>query len=163
MRGVPEIEDELERRIEDLGYELVDLRWGGSGKRPILKLRIDRSDTTRGQGVTVGECATVSRDLESWLDEYAGVSSQYVLEISSPGVDRPIARSRAFERFKGETVAVQGKKALRDKATRLEGELLGLVDVKGASEAVLLRLPDGEEVSIPREAIRNVRLVFTWK
>jgi ribosome maturation factor RimP len=86
-----------------------------------------------------------------------------VLEISSPGVDRPIARSRDFERFKGETVAVQGKQALRDKATRLEGELLGLVDVKGASEVVLLRLPDGEEVSIPREAIRNVRLVFTWK
>jgi ribosome maturation factor RimP len=163
MRAVPEIEHELERRIEDLGYELVELRWGGSGKRPILKLRIDRSDTARGQGVTVGECATVSRALESWLDEYAGVSSQYVLEISSPGVDRPIARSRDFERFKGETVAVQGKQALRDKATRLEGELLGLVDVKGASEVVLLRLPDGEEVSIPREAIRNVRLVFTWK
>ena len=163
MRAVPEIEDELERRIEDLGYELVDLRWGGSGKRPMLKLRIDRSDSTRGQGVTVGECATVSRALESWLDEYDGVSSQYVLEVSSPGVDRPIARSRDFERFKGETIAVQGKQALRDKATRLEGELLGLVDVKGASEAVLLRLPDGEEVSIPREEIRNVRLVFTWK
>jgi ribosome maturation factor RimP len=163
MRAVPEIENELERRIEDLGYELVDLRWGGSGKRPVLKLRIDRSDSIRGQGVTVGECATVSRALEEWLDEYEGVSSQYVLEVSSPGVDRPIARSRDFERFKGETIAVQGKQALRDKATRLEGELLGLVDVKGASEAVLLRLPDGEEVSIPREEIRNVRLVFTWK
>ena len=42
MRAVPEIEDELVNRVEDLGYELVDVYWAGSGRRPLLKLRIDR-------------------------------------------------------------------------------------------------------------------------
>ena len=54
MRAVPEIDDELDRRIEALGYELVEVRWGGSGRRPMLKLRIDRPDDH-------GECAQLFR------------------------------------------------------------------------------------------------------
>ncbi len=163
MQPVPEIDRELERRVEDLGYELVEIRWGGSGRRPMLKLRIDRVDTIPGQGVTVDECAKVSRGLEAWLDEHEGLSAQYVLEVSSPGVDRPLVRARDFERFRGERVAVSGKEVLLGKATRLEGELLGLGETETASEAVRLRLPDGEEVSIPRSEIRKAHLVFTWK
>lgn len=163
MRGVPEIDRELERRVEDLGYELVDIRWGGSGRRPMLKLRIDRPDSVPGEGVTVDDCAEVSRALEAWLDDHGELSDRYVLEVSSPGVDRPLVRARDFERFRGEHVAVKGKDVLLGKATRLEGELLGLVGVDTDSEAVLLRLPDGEEVSIPRGEIRKAHLVFTWK
>ena len=44
MRAIPEIEHELESRVEELGYELVEIRWGGSGRRPMLKLRIDKQD-----------------------------------------------------------------------------------------------------------------------
>lgn len=163
MRAVPEIDQGLERRVGELGYEVVELRWGGSGRRPMLKLRIDRPDTVPGEGVTVDECASVSRALESWLDEHEGLSERYVLEVSSPGVDRPLVRSRDFERFKGEHVAVSGKEALLGKATRLEGELLGLTGEGTDEESVLLRLPSGEEVSVPRSEIRKAHLVFTWK
>lgn len=163
MRAVPEIDQGLERRVEELGYEVVELRWGGSGRRPMLKLRIDRPDTVPGEGVTVDECATVSRALESWLDEHEGLSERYVLEVSSPGVDRPLVRPRDFERFKGEHVAVSGKEVLLGKATRLEGELLGLTGEGTDEESVLLRLPSGEEVSVPRSEIRKAHLVFTWK
>ena len=163
MRGVPEIDAELERRVEDLGYELVEIRWGGSGRRPMLKLRIDRPDSVPGEGVTVDDCAEVSRALEAWLDDHGELSDRYVLEVSSPGVDRPLVRARDFERFRGEHVAVKGKDVLLGKATRLEGELLGLADADTDSEAVMLRLPDGEEVSIPRGEIRKAHLVFTWK
>lgn len=163
MRAVPEIDQGLEGRVEELGYEVVELRWGGSGRRPMLKLRIDRPDTVPGEGVTVDECAKVSRALESWLDEYEGLSERYVLEVSSPGVDRPLSRPRDFERFKGEYVAVKGKDVLLDKATRIEGELLGLAKSGTDEESVLLRLPSGEEVSIPRSDIRKAHLVFTWK
>lgn len=160
-----EIERELERRIEDLGYELVEIRWGGSGRRPMLKVRIDRPESIPGEGVTVDECARVSRALEPWLDEHEELPERYVLEVSSPGVDRPLVRSRDFERFRGEHVAVmgRGKEILLDKATRLEGELLGLADAGTESEAVRLRLPSGEEVSVPRSEIRKAHLVFTWK
>ena len=163
MRAVPEIAQDLERRVEELGYEVVELRWGGSGRRPMLKLRIDRPDTIRGEGVTVDECAKVSRALESWLDEYEGLSERYVLEVSSPGVDRPLVRPRDFERFKGEHVAVKGKEALIGKSTRIEGELLGLADPGTDEESVRLRLSSGEEVSVPRSDIRKAHLVFTWK
>lgn len=165
MQAVPEIDGEMERRVDDLGYELVEIRWGGSVSRPILKVRIDRPDAGPGEGVTVDECAEVSRGLEPWLDDHEALSERYVLEVSSPGVDRPLVRARDFERFRGEHVAVmsEGQKILVDKATRLEGELLGLAAEGTESEAVLLRLPNGEEVSVPRSEIRKAHLVFTWK
>jgi ribosome maturation factor RimP len=164
MRVVPEIEQELADRIEGLGFELVEVRWGGSGQRPQLKLRIDRPGSGPGSGVTVDECASVSRALESWLDEHEALSRRYVLEVSSPGVERPLVRGRDFERFRGERVAVTGTGLLAGLSTRLEGELLGLEGV-GDAEAVRLRLSGKEgdrEVSIPRSEIRKANLLFEW-
>ena len=163
MRAVPEIEHGLESRVEELGFELVDVRWGGSGKRPLLRVRIDRPDSSPGHGISVDDCARVSRHLEQWLDEHEALSERYVLEVSSPGVDRPLVRSRDFERFRGETVAVKGHDVLRGNARRLEGELLGLEESEGGSEAVRLRLPGGDEVVVPRSKIAEAKLVFTWK
>jgi len=163
MRVLPEIERELADKIEGLGYELVEVRWGGSGQRPQLKLRIDRLDSSPGSGVTVDECARVSRALESWLDEHEALSRRYVLEVSSPGVERPLVRGRDFARFRGERVAVVGKETLVGLSTRLEGELLGLEAEGLEGESVRLRLSSGKEVSIPRSEIRKANLVFEWK
>jgi ribosome maturation factor RimP len=163
MRVVPEIEAELEARVHDLGYELVEVRWGGSGQRPQLKLRIDRPDSGPGAGVTVEECAHVSRALEPWLDEHEALSRRYVLEVSSPGVDRLLVRARDFERFRGERVAVIGRDVLLGLSTRLEGELLGLRDEGSETEAVRLRLSDGSEVGIPTADVRKAHLLFEWK
>jgi ribosome maturation factor RimP len=166
MRVVPEIEQELAARVESLGYELVEVRWGGSGQRPQLKLRIDRPDSGPGAGVTVDECASVSRALEPWLDEHEALPERYVLEVSSPGVERPLVRGRDFERFRGERVAVVGTGLLAGLSTRLEGELLGLEGAGTAAEAVRLRLSGktgDREVSIPRSEIRRANLLFEWK
>jgi ribosome maturation factor RimP len=113
--------------------------------------------------VTIAECASVSRALESWLDEHEALSNRYVLEVSSPGVERPLVRGRDFERFRGERVAVVGKDTLLGLSTRLEGELLGLEAEGSEGEAVRLRLSSGKEVSVPRSAIRKANLVFEWK
>lgn len=156
------IEAELEQRVEALGYELVELKWGGSGRRPLMKIRIDLPDSIEGQGVTVDDCAKVSRAVEPWLDEREGLSERYVLEVSSPGVDRPLVRARDFERFRGERVAVSGDELLAGRARRLEGELLGLEEGTD-TETVVLRLSDGDEVKVPRSDIRKAHLVFTWK
>ena len=188
MQPVPDIERELERRVEALGFELVDVRWAGSRSRPILRVRIDRPDGPVTGGVSVGDCATVSRGLEPWLDGHEAVPfcwcmgwawrspasgrqaarrvepfpPRYVLEVSSPGVDRPLLRERDFRRFEGERVAVKGHEVLAGRSRRLEGELLGLEEGEGGP-AVRLRLPDGDEVRIPREEIAGANLVFTWK
>ena len=162
MRAVPEIEDELVNRVEDLGYELVDVYWAGSGRRPLLKLRIDRPHSTPGQGITIDDCASVSRALEGWLDDHEALSERYVLEVSSPGVDRPLLRQADFDRFQGDGVAVIGRELLLGRVTRMEGKLLGLRG-EGSEEVVALQLMSGEEVEIPRAEIRKVNLVFEWK
>ncbi|MEJ2205932.1 MAG: ribosome maturation factor RimP [Gemmatimonadota bacterium] len=162
MKSIPEIERELEGRVHALGFELVDVRWGGSSRRPSLRVRIDLKDSRPGEGVTVGDCAAVSRSLEPWLDGREDLPERYVLEVSSPGVDRPLVKDGDYERFRGERVAVKGHDVLAGRARRLEGELLGLEEDEGDA-AVRLRLPDGDEVSIPRSEIVGANLVFTWK
>ena len=160
MKSNPEIDREMEARVEALGYELVEVHWGGSGRRPSLRVRVDRPGSTAGHGVSVDDCAKVSRALEPWLDERADLPDRYVLEVSSPGVDRPLLKDRDYERFRGERVAIKGREVLAGRARRLEGELLGL---EGDGGAVRLRLPDGDEVSIPRDQVAGANLVFTWK
>jgi ribosome maturation factor RimP len=162
MRSNPDIERELETRVEALGFELVDVRWGGTGNRPSLRIRVDRPDSRVGEGVTVDDCTKVSRSLEPWLDGREDLPGRYVLEVSSPGVDRPLLRDRDFERFRGEQVAVRGHDVLAGRARRLEGELVGL-EGEGEDAAVRLRLPGGDEVSIPRSMVAGANLVFTWK
>lgn len=163
MRLVPEIAEELERRIAALGFELVDVRWGGTGRRPLLQLRVDRPGSDRGEGVTVDDCASVSRALEPWLDEHEALSDRYTLEVSSPGVDRPLVRASDFERFRGERVVVQGKEGLVGDQKRLEGELLGWVETDAGGGNVRLKLPGGDEVDVPLDRIRKANLAFTWK
>lgn len=161
-RPITQIEDELEARIARLEMELVDVEWAGSDRRPILRIRVDFPDSRPGQGVTVDDCVSVSRELEPWLDEHSALPATYVLEVSSPGVDRPLAKRRDFVRFKGHEVAVKGEGVLAGKATYLEGELLG-VESEAGTDVVRLRLPGGEELSIPREEITGAHLIHRWK
>ena len=157
-----ELARELERRIEELGYELVELERGGSRRRPLLRLRIDRPDSAPGQGVTLEDCTRVSRALEAYLDGRPDLAESYVLEVSSPGVERPLVRRRDFERFAGREVALKGKEPLAGRARRLEGVLLGVSGQEG-EERLLLRLPDGEEVEVPRSELTGANLVHRWQ
>lgn len=159
------VEDPLERelsdRIEALGFELVELERGGSRRRPVLRIRVDRPDAEPGQGVTLDDCAAVSRDLESMLDARENLGDNYVLEVSSPGVERPLVKPRDFERFAGHEVAVIGQAPLAGRSRRLEGELLGYAADEG--EAVRLRLGDGNVVDIPRDEVARAHLIFRWR
>lgn len=162
-KAIPEVARELDVRVSELGYELVDIEWAGSARRPIVRVRVDRPDSVAGEtGITADDCAVVSRGLEPWLDELTSLPDTYVLEVSSPGVERPLVRANDFRRFAGAQVAIKGKNPLVEgMARRLEGELLGLAEEAG--EQVLLRLPSGEEVSIDRKKIVGAHLIFRWK
>lgn len=155
------LEQVLEERVEGLGFEFVELERTGSRTRPLFRLRIDRPDSEPGRGVTVGDCARVSRALEEVLDEHPEFGGSYVLEVSSPGLERPLVRRRDFERFAGREVVVKGYAPFGDHGKRLEGELLG-VEVEGAEECIGLRLLDGTELAIPREQIARARLIYRW-
>jgi len=164
------LESEIERQVEALGYEFVELERAGSRTRPILRLRIDLPEERkevdehgRPRGVTVEDCARVSRAIEPLLDQAElGTGGRYVLEVSSPGVERPLVKRRDWERFTGREIAIRGHGALAGRGRRLQGELLGLVDRDG-EEVVRLRLENGEEIEVPRSEIARAHLVFRWE
>ena len=114
------------------------------------------------RGSWSADCALVSRALEPWLDELGSMPERYVLEVSSPGLERPLMRPSDFERFAGKKIAVKGSAPLAGRAARLEGELLGLASGREGEERVLLRLLDGDEIEIPRSEIAGAHLVFEW-
>ena len=87
--------------IAGLGFELVDLRRTGTLQRPILQVRVDRPDSRPGQGVTADDCAVISRSLESFLEHRAMVGPRYVLEVSSPGLERPLRLAGALAAIRG--------------------------------------------------------------
>jgi ribosome maturation factor RimP len=162
-----ELERIIEERVEALGYEFVELERAGSRSRPILRVRVDVAGGSSGEpgtGVTVDDCARVSRALEEWLDAKEDLAERYVLEVSSPGVERPLRSRRDYERYAGKEIAVKLTKSRPDGAKRVEGELLGLGEEDGR-EIVRLRSTDtgAAELHIPREDIARAHLIFRWK
>lgn len=170
---IPGIEEGIEDRVEALSMEMVELEWAGSAARPILRLRVDLPDSSPGKGVTVHDCVRVSRALEPWLDEHPDVPERYTLEVSSPGVERPLRRRRDFRRFAGSEVVVKVDNVLPGaKSRRLEGVLEGVEGGGSAGDAtvadeqgpytVLIRLGKGTEVRVPSEEIVRAHLVYRW-
>ncbi len=158
----PELERVIEAEVEGLGFEIVDLEEVGTRRRPILPLPIVLAAPSPGHGVTVGDCARVSRALESILDVRDDLPRSYVLEVSSPGINRPIKKRRHFERYVGREVAVQGFAPLAGRAKRLEGVLLGVAGA-GEGERIRLRLRDGTTVELLRAEIARANLVEQWE
>ncbi|MEE2932657.1 MAG: ribosome maturation factor RimP [Pseudomonadota bacterium] len=107
--------------LSNLGYEIVRVRLrGGFGKR-VLQIMIDRFDETP---VSLEDCAIVSRQLSAVLDVEDPISGNYNLEISSPGIARPLVKERDFERFLGFTAKVELEKTIRGRK-RFRGRLVG--------------------------------------
>jgi ribosome maturation factor RimP len=137
--------------VAGLGFELVDLRRTGTLQRPILQVRVDRPDSRPGQGITADDCAAISRSLERFLESRAMVGPRYVLEVSSPGLERPLRWPEHWRRFVGRQARVRAD-ALPG---RLQAEILAVPD----EEHVVLRREDGVEVTLALEQIREATLV----
>jgi ribosome maturation factor RimP len=157
-----ELEREIEQRVEALGYEFVELERAGSKARPILRLRVDVPGSIPGAGVSVDDCTRISRALEEYLEDASAVPERYVLEVSSPGVERPLLKPADFQRFAGQEIALKLATKLPDGSKRVEGELLGLQEQDG-QERIRLRREDGSEIDIPRADVVRAHLVFRWK
>jgi ribosome maturation factor RimP len=142
------------KELDGLGYDLVELRTAGSRARPTLQLRIDRRD---GEAITVSDCAIVSRAVEARLEAEKKVGPEYVLEVSSPGIERPLHKASDWRRFVGQRASVLSP-AL---AGREEVEIVGVEGVDGA-EVVVIRTAHGIEQRIALADVKDARLAFTW-
>jgi ribosome maturation factor RimP len=108
-------------KLSELGLELADLRIGGTPNRPLVQVRIDWPPSDPVRRVAVADCARASRALEAWLDAGGPLGSRYVLEVSSPGLDRPLRWPEHWARSVGcevqATVAGLGRVRARVAAT----------------------------------------------
>ena len=124
--------------IEGLGFELVRVRLMG-GKTRILQIMADRPDG----GIIVEDCATISTAVSAVLDVEDPVEDNYVLEVSSPGIDRPLTRLKDFEMWKGWEARIETTELI-DGRRRFKGALAGVED----EEILILIEEAGEDVTI---------------
>jgi ribosome maturation factor RimP len=142
-----EIEEEIRELalpwVRDLGLEIVDAVFRRSGRRWHLRIDIDRPGP---DGVRLEDCARVSGAVDRALEEAGIVENAYVLEVSSPGLDRPIRTDDDVRRNTGRSVVVETREPI-DGRRRFQGVLLG-------ADRDSLRLREGEgETRVPRSRI----------
>ena len=131
--------------------DIVDVELAGSSRKPLIRIFIDREN-----GVTLEDCERFSRALSALLDVEDPIPSAYVLEVSSPGLDRPLKKLRDFERSTGKLVRIitremiEKQNIFRGRITRVEGDAITL-------------LFDDKEIEIPFGQISKARLEIELK
>ena len=153
------IESVVEPVCRAHGLELVQVRRITAQGGVVLRVMIERPpvDGQKGSGITLGDCQAVSRDLGPALDVNEVMGGSYRLEVSSPGLDRPLVKLEDFERFSGRKVQVRTRAAQPDgqggERRKFSGQLLG---IKGEVVRLLI---DGTEVPLPHATIERANVV----
>lgn len=154
------LESVVASEIKPLGLELFEFKIGGSKGRPVLDVRVERED---GEKVTVDDCAAASRVIEARLDaeDYGG--KRYVLEVSSPGIERPLRNGKDWKKFVGRS-AVVTTNVVGDPAGRRTDEVeIAGVEGDAGQEVVIVHNERGDERRFPLAAVEKARLAFHWK
>ena len=141
-----EIIDALEAQATERGIDVVDVEVVGATKAPCVRVRIDHADES-APTITLDEVTEETEWISAALDELDPIPSSFTLEVSSPGMARPLRKQRDFERFAGETVQLsltpgEGRR-------RYTGTLLGIEDGTISLEV------DGERVELPYDDVRK--------
>lgn len=137
----------LKAPVEALGHKLWGLEYIQAGKHSILRLYIDNE-----KGIFIEDCAEASRQVSAVMDVEDPISTEYTLEVSSPGVDRPLFTAEQYQAYIGETVKVQltmpvaGSRNLKGTVTGVDGQMLNLS-------------VDGNELIVALDNIRKGNLI----
>lgn len=145
------IADLVAPTIEHMGYELVRVQVSGK-ERPTMQIMADRAD---GAPFTVEDCTEISHAIGAVLDVADPIKAEWMLEVSSPGIDRPLTRAKDWERYAGHIATVEMLVPFEGRK-RFRGVVLG-ADMDSAR----LRLDEGGEVTLPRDQMRRAKLVLT--
>lgn len=143
---VPHIEDILQAGADALGYEIVAVELSG-GDSKIVRVYIDAED-----GVNVTDCAKASRQFSAIMDVEDPIANRYTLEVSSPGLDRPLAKAAHFKAVLGSEVKIK-MMSLFNGRRRFSGELVEATDEFAVVEV------DGEQTELPYSDMDRARLV----
>ena len=144
------IEGMIAPTVEGLGFRLVRVLVSGSGK-PRLQVMAERRD---GKSIGVDDCASISREISTVLDVEDPFDGDYTLEVSSPGIDRPLVTAQDFERFAGFEAKVETGRLIGGRK-RFRGRLIGLQD---GNVRIMV---DGAALDLPYPDIQRAKLVLT--
>ena len=133
--------------VNGMGFDLIEIEHFPNPKHGVLRLYIDKPD-----GVVIEDCSAVSRQISALIDVEDPVRGQFNLEVSSPGLDRPLRRLKDFQRFTGSLVQLKTVTPM-DGQRNFKGRLLQ------ANEDIIVLETETEELSLPMNAIEKARLV----
>ena len=152
MADIAELTALIEPEVKALGFELVRIKLFGSGDEYTLQIMAENPATKQ---LVIEDCATISRRLSDVLDEADPIEEAYRLEVSSPGIDRPLTRLHDFMEWAGHeakiatTETVAGRKSFRGRLNGVEGEDIQFKDNKAG------------DVMIPFATVGEAKLVLT--
>ena len=140
--------------VNGMGFDLVEIEHFPNPKHGVLRLYIDRPEGSEGEskGVVIEDCSAVSRQISALIDVEDPINGQFNLEVSSPGLDRPLRRLQDFKRFTGSLVKLKTVMPMDGQRT-FKGRLL-----EASEESVVIET-DNEEISLPMSAIEKARVV----
>ena len=137
--------------VEDKGFELVDVEYVKEGGNWYLRAYIDKPG-----GITVDDCEVISRSLSDKLDEEDFIEGAYILEVSSPGLGRPLKKEKDFVRNMGQEVELRTYRAIEK-----QKEFRGILDAYDKS-SITLEVEEGEKLVFDRSNVALVRLAFDF-
>lgn len=146
MTAVDTLMKVLEPVVVAMGYELVGIEYRPNKRQALLRIYIDKAD-----GISVEDCALVSYQISGVLDVEDPLSGGYTLEVSSPGLRRPIFKASDYDRFAGELVHIRTQGTL-DGRRRIHGILRGL-----RADCVIV-VENGIEISVPLDRVDKANL-----
>lgn len=140
--------------ITSLGLELVEIEYKSEGRQMVLRIFIDKDG-----GIMLDDCAAVSKELSALLDVEDIIPGKFSLEVSSPGLNRPLKSRADYDRYTGKLVKIKTFTPTADDAGNLRKTFLGnLVGVDG--DFIHVKLQEGQSASIPFSAIAKANLEF---
>lgn len=137
--------------VEEKGYELVDVEYVKEGSNWYLRAYVDKEG-----GITINDLEAVSRKLSDLLDEEDFISDAYILEVSSPGLGRPLKKDKDFDRSIGEKIEIHLYRSIDGNK-----QYVGLLKSYN-KETITIETEDGDEINVDRTNVSLVRLTIDF-
>ena len=153
MADIAAVAKRIEPEVAGLGYELVRVAMIGGSSDPTLQVMAERPDTRQ---LELSDCEAISRRLSEWLDENDPIEGSYRLEVSSPGIDRPLTRTKDYADWAGHEARIKfeqpidGAKQVSGVIEGIDGNVVRIATTKGLRE-------------VPMESIASAKLLLTDK
>ena len=153
MADVAAVQKLVEPEVESLGYRLVRVAFVGGKSDPTLQVMAERPDTRQ---LDLGDCEQISRRLSEMLDEKDPIEGGYRLEVSSPGIDRPLTRLADFDDWKGHEARINLAAPVNGRK-QVSGTLAGT----GEGDVIHVTGRDGQDYAVPFASIHSAKLLLT--